>query len=404
MFSDELINFLKKDFQHHLDEIGVALDLFIYSLNEAADACSQRGNELSKSKEYDAAIEFIKKASELHEIAKKMQEYMDILQLEDVARVSEDEILEDIEKKYPNYSEYEVDHTYVHNLHENFTHKRPYAFELKGHKIYANEWKNMFVETCNILAGLDRSLISSFPDNPRFNGRKSIYFTFDKPELMRSPKKLKDMDLYVETNFSANDIRNLIIKMISYYKIPLSEYKIYLRADYTELHRQVENNKADQGDIDEDELIDDQQNPVHDFTDACLEHIRDYIKKPLIRLSRAKYTTHDSQTKIVCLVSSERNLGRRAEYWFGFRVKQKEFMESAQESFVALGCGSQELIVLIPYSKFRIWLDNMSKTGQDDQVKHWHIVIIKENGRLMLRLKSDSPNINITDYIVRGTV
>jgi len=42
--------------------------------------------------------------------------------------------------------------------------------------------------------------------------------------------------LYVETNLSANFIVKIIAKMINIYKINVEEYKIYLKADYTELH------------------------------------------------------------------------------------------------------------------------------------------------------------------------
>ncbi len=48
--------------------------------------------------------------------------------------------------------------------------------------------------------------------------------------------KIEGTDIYVETNLSANGIRNLLIKVLKQYKIPMNSYKIYLRADYSELH------------------------------------------------------------------------------------------------------------------------------------------------------------------------
>jgi len=40
----------------------------------------------------------------------------------------------------------------------------------------------------------------------------------------------------VETNLSANAMRNLIIKMLQKYNLKPSEFKVFLRADYSSLH------------------------------------------------------------------------------------------------------------------------------------------------------------------------
>lgn len=53
---------------------------------------------------------------------------------------------------------------------------------------------------------------------------------------MRKAELIQGTDIYVTTNLSANNIRNIIQKMLRKYGIPLSEYKIYLKADYTALH------------------------------------------------------------------------------------------------------------------------------------------------------------------------
>ncbi len=68
------------------------------------------------------------------------------------------------------------------------------------------------------------------------NGKKVIYFSRIKLPTMRAARKIESANIYVETNLSANGIRNLLIKMLSKYNIKLSDYKIYLKADYSELH------------------------------------------------------------------------------------------------------------------------------------------------------------------------
>lgn len=189
MFSDELVKFLKDNFPVQLSEIDAAMDLLVESLDEASEIVALGSHKLSLSKEYKNAAELMMKAEELHRVSKTIEGYASTLQTEDVAPVSEDEVLEDIEKKMPDYSKYEVDNTVVHTLHENYVYKRPHAFELRGRKVHATEWKRVLVETCNILAEIDPGPISGFPNNPRFNGKKSQYFKTGDAGLMRSPPK-----------------------------------------------------------------------------------------------------------------------------------------------------------------------------------------------------------------------
>lgn len=43
--------------------------------------------------------------------------------------------------------------------------------------------------------------------------------------------------IYVETLMSSNGFRNLVIKLLKEYNLKISDYKIYLRADYSELNQ-----------------------------------------------------------------------------------------------------------------------------------------------------------------------
>lgn len=47
---------------------------------------------------------------------------------------------------------------------------------------------------------------------------------------------MESANIYIETNQSANSIRTLLIKVLNKYNINISQYKIFLRADYSELH------------------------------------------------------------------------------------------------------------------------------------------------------------------------
>ena len=123
-----------------------------------------------------------------------------------------------------------------HTLYEDFTHKRPIAFEINN-KIYnVRDWKEMLLETCNIMAGINKNIIIDFPNNARKNGKKVTYFAYKESDIVRPPRKIQSLDLYVSINHSANSIRNIIMNILREYKISLSDFKVYLRADYSELH------------------------------------------------------------------------------------------------------------------------------------------------------------------------
>lgn len=406
MFDDSFLNFLRDEFPEQLGEINTAMNLLIDSIDETAAAVAARGNELSQDKEFKEAAVMMSRAAELQKISQRIKSYTDIFELEEVTLVSEDEAIEDIEKKIPNYSDYEVDVSAVHTLHENFVHKRPHAFELRGRKVHVTKWKEMFLETCNILAEINPDHISRFPDNPRFNGRKSQYFRTKDPGMMRSPLKLDRLDIYVETNFSANDIRNLIIKMIKDYGISAAEYKIYLRADYTGLHWKKEGADDNTGkeQTDKNKTAAHGESMIIDITDDCMDRVSEHLKKTLVKHTPAIYRTDDRRTTVVCLASRGRDIGERIEYWFGLRIKQRKALESGGESYIALGCGSKNRIVLVPFYKFRHSLDEMNTTGKGEGIRHWHIEVVEEQDNYRLRLKAGRPAVDLTEYLLARNI
>ena len=44
--------------------------------------------------------------------------------------------------------------------------------------------------------------------------------------------------IYVETNMSSNSIRNIIVKMLREYDIKVNDFKLYFRADYTNINKE----------------------------------------------------------------------------------------------------------------------------------------------------------------------
>jgi hypothetical protein len=98
------------------------------------------------------------------------------------------------------------------------------------------------------------------------------------------------------------------------------------------------------------------------FHEACIARIQSALHVPLVRESRATFTTPDRRVAVVCIVSKQYNHTDTPGYWFAFNPHQKESLESARTSYVAFGCGSADQLLLIPFQDFSQWLDGMNVT------------------------------------------
>ena len=75
-------------------------------------------------------------------------------------------------------------------------------------------------------------------NNPLFCGKKNTYF--QKKSVPERNELISGTDIYVWTNLSANDIVKLIRRMLKYLQIPEENFIVFLRADYSELHKAQE--------------------------------------------------------------------------------------------------------------------------------------------------------------------
>ena len=161
-----------------------------------------------------------------------MQRLIDLLEVES----EEDDSAVNVKVPYDlNYSDYIVDEKVEHSLYEDFTHKRPFGFRLGNQNIIeASTWQDVLLKTIEVLMATDEEKFISFEDDPTMNGRKRPYFSTEK-SLMRKPKLINET-IYVETNINANSVRNLLVKLLKKYDYKTNDFKVYLRADYTDRH------------------------------------------------------------------------------------------------------------------------------------------------------------------------
>jgi hypothetical protein len=233
---EKLIELLKNVYPSDAFEIQECIDLLMQCIGGCSANIKKSIDLAYENKDYAKMKELPEYLETIETVLKKLENYSDALQIDD--EIEQEIVRNDNEfdsKELPAYSDLLVDSNIPHNLYDDYTHKRPAGFEFLGRKYLAKEWKDIFVQTCEALAEKDVTLFSSFVADNGMQGRKVKYFCNDKKEI-RSPRQIGKTGIYVMTNMSANQIRNVIEKMLRKYSVKITEYKIYLKADYTARH------------------------------------------------------------------------------------------------------------------------------------------------------------------------
>ena len=135
------------------------------------------------------------------------------------------------------------------------------------------------------------------------------------------------------------------------------------------------------------------------YHDACVERISAKLKVPLIKRTRASFSSPAGDVVLVCAVSKTHEDRAEANYWFAFHPHQRDLLLGAKKAFVGFGCGSPDKIVLIPFQEFDRWLPGMNMTQKTDR-SYWHVQIFEEKGVLVLVRKKGEPKIALKEYTI----
>lgn len=230
----ELANIIKKEFPEKAIDIVDSLELLRFVINDTIESIGDEMNENYSQKQYEKASAYPEIASEIAKYEVKIGELSNIFEIDDLSIVVAEDDDED-KKSIPNYNDFIIDNSVIYTLYETFTHKRPFGFKIKDNKIIeANTWQEVLLKTCEVLIEIDPEKFMDFENKESMNGKKNKYFSINSKNVPR-PKKVGN-GIYVNTNQSANSIRNLIIKMLKEYKFKITDFKVFLRADYTNLN------------------------------------------------------------------------------------------------------------------------------------------------------------------------
>lgn len=111
------------------------------------------------------------------------------------------------------------------SIDSDFTGKSPIAIKIEEDKIEGSTWKELYIGVCDYLINKDKSIFLELPN--KIKGKKRDYFSRVEDNI-RVAVYLKEADLYVEVNLSANSIIKNIRKLLNEYKIDENNVCIYV--------------------------------------------------------------------------------------------------------------------------------------------------------------------------------
>ncbi len=140
--------------------------------------------------------------------------------------------------------------------------------------------------------------------------------------------------------------------------------------------------------------------PVN-FRDACANRVQVQLGQPLVKRSFAVYSSPDDDLTVICINSREYKKSKHLAYWFAFHPHQRDLLQHHTKTFVALGCGSAETILLIPGANLVAWLDRFNTTERGDRV-YWHVKVTKDKDGFLLQVKKGAEPVGLNDYLLKA--
>lgn len=267
----ELIDFLQREFSDDAKEIQTDLQRIYNCMDKVHSEVDKRLPTIKG--DYAKIGEYYTMGQELKQIKEKIKEICDLfpesesagaIDIPEESEIMPEKLLEvdipeeslidkDEEDKISakggrvNYANYRVDDTVPHFLSEDFTHKRPVAFEFDGTQYSVKDWKQFLLMICEIMYNKNHAQFESIVMEKDMQGKTRAYFSNNKEvyTTMYDGRKISNSNIYIETTHSANTICDIVSILFRKYRIPYAALQIYLKADYTPLHQAETESKPD---------------------------------------------------------------------------------------------------------------------------------------------------------------
>ncbi|MGV3661507.1 MAG: hypothetical protein ACO1TE_15065 [Prosthecobacter sp.] len=139
--------------------------------------------------------------------------------------------------------------------------------------------------------------------------------------------------------------------------------------------------------------------PVN-FREACFARLSKHVGTPLMKRSVAIHSSADGLLGVYCAMSRAHPNASGNGYWFGFHPGQRDALSLFEHAHVAFACGSEEQIILIPFSTFEPWLSTLNQTILEGR-HYWHVKFEEANGVWTNVPKADFPRRDVTEFLLR---
>jgi hypothetical protein len=222
---------------------------------------------------------------------------------------------------------------------------------------------------------------------------------------IRALFKLLDIKITLEDPLVVQQIRNILAPR-EYTRVDDIVDLVFRAAEDVAMESDVPESEAE-ADADEGEEavapVKESRRKHVDFSAECAERIERHFGRPLVKQSRVIWRSPDNAVGLLCKTSRRYVRGNRVGYWFAVHSSRyaKLFL-SVEEVWVSFGCGTAEVIVLVPYSTFIEWSTGMNITTMKNGEMYWHVHIWEDNGRVELRRKSSFVPIDLSSYLLTG--
>jgi 5-methylcytosine-specific restriction endonuclease McrA len=137
------------------------------------------------------------------------------------------------------------------------------------------------------------------------------------------------------------------------------------------------------------------------FNDACAERVQQHLGRSLVKEGNVRWKTEDGSLAILCAVSRAYPNAEGEGYWHIYKPRHGKFLESAPTAYVALGCGSPETVLLIPFGDITSWIEGLGTTVTENG-PYWHLQVFNTRGHLNLVRKQGYEPINLDRYLLRS--
>lgn len=284
-----LSGFVKNECPNDAQDLIEALEMLGLSFDGVYDTIKKKIDVCYNAQNIKEIQHLLEKSGEIIELKEMLEEYISLLIDEDALEheIAEEIMEDDAEKKQvPDYAAYVVDNAVPHSLYEDFTHTKACAFSLTDSFYEVKNMRGVLVALCEALAKEDRKKIESFVSDPTMKGRKAPYFS-DKlivENAVCKNEQILDLNVYVWVNLSCNQIRNLIKRILKKFDFSFDDLKIYLRADYKELHPKF--------DVDKKPTADESDEKIGKYVQHCFERLKDYpfTHNELLAMQKLEWT------------------------------------------------------------------------------------------------------------------